>query len=80
MAHKQLYITRGRRRKSIPRGAVLIYDEIEEIRASKGRRSNFPNDKFKHKFKTRGTKIYGLPDGSLLVIGPKPLWDMFEYN
>lgn len=63
----------------VPRGAVLIYDNIEEIKASKGRGSNWPGEKFVHKFKGRGSKIYGLPNGQLLVIGKVPLWDTFEY-
>lgn len=75
---KRLGITGGRRR--VPKGAVLIYDDIEEIKARKGSRSNWPKERFVHKFTVRGSKIYGLPDGSLLVVGRNPLWDMFEYD
>lgn len=64
----------------VPRGAVLIYTDIEEIKATKGKTSNWPGEKFVHKFTQRGSKIYGLPNGQLLVVGPRPLWDMFEYT
>lgn len=77
---KRLYVTEGRKRKSVPRGAVLIYDDIEEIKATKGSDSLWPRGKFVHKFKKRGSKIYGLPDGSLLIVGDNPLWDVFEYD
>jgi hypothetical protein len=63
----------------VPRGAVLIYDDIEEIKASKGSNSNWPGEKFVHKFAKRRNKIYGLPNGQLLIVGPRPLWDMFNY-
>lgn len=76
---KRLYLS-GRGKPRVPKNAVLIYDDIEEIRARKGRMSNWPREYFKHEFKIRGSKIYGLPDGSLLVVGKKPLWDMFEYE
>lgn len=75
---KRLYKS-GRGSTRVPKGAVLIYDEIEEIKARKGVKSNWPREFFKHKFVKRGSKIYGLPDGSLLVVGSRPLWDMFEY-
>jgi hypothetical protein len=69
----------GKGSVKIPRGAVLIYDDIEEIKATKGRSSNWPGEKFIHKFKKSGSKIYGLPNGQLLVVGPRPLWDIFNY-
>lgn len=78
MAPRRLHKS-GSGRTRVPKGAVLIYDDIEEIRARKGTSSNWPKEYFKHKFTKRGTKIYGLPDGSLLVMGPRPLWDIFEY-
>lgn len=79
MAPRRLHVS-GRGGRSIPKGAVLIYDDIEEIRARKGRQSNWPREYFKHKFTVRGSKIYGLPDGSLLIVGNRPLWDMFDYS
>ena len=69
----------GRGSSKVPKGAVLIYDDLEEIRAKKGGKSNWPGEKFKHKFAKRRTKVYGLPNGQLLVIGPRPLWDIFNY-
>lgn len=69
----------GRGNVKVPKGAVLIYDDIEEIKATKGKSSNWPGEKFIHKFGKRGSKIYGLPNGNLLVVGPRPLWDTFEY-
>lgn len=69
----------GRGSTKVPKGAVLIYEDIEEIKARKGRKSNWPKEFFKHKFEKRGSKIYGLPNGQLLVVGPRPLWDIFEY-
>ncbi len=75
---RRLYVTKGGG-GYVPKDAVLIYDEIEEIKARKGRNSNWPNEYFVHKFKRREGKIYGLPDGSLLITAPYPLWDIFEY-
>ncbi|MEM4360104.1 MAG: hypothetical protein QXT45_06210 [Candidatus Bilamarchaeaceae archaeon] len=75
---RRLYVVKGK--QTVPRGAVLIYDDIEEIRARKGSGSNWPHEYFKHKFTVRGSKIYGLPNGSLLIVGRKPLWDIFEYD
>jgi len=69
----------GRGGMSIPGRAVLIYDQIEEIKATKGGNSNWPGEKFIHKFKKGKGKIYGLPSGALLIVAPYPLWDMFDY-
>lgn len=75
---KRLYKS-GNGSVKVPKGAVLIYDDIEEIRARKGRKSNWPKEFFKHKFTKRGSKIYGLPNGQILIVGSKPLWDVFGY-
>lgn len=69
----------GRGSTRVPKGAVLIYDEMEEIRARKGQKSNWPGQPFKHKSTRVRTKIYGLPNGQLLVTASYPLWDMFYY-
>jgi hypothetical protein len=69
----------GKGSTKAPKGALLIYDDIEEIKARKGRKSNWPRGYFKHKFTLRGSKIYGLPNGQLLIVGNKPLWDVFDY-
>lgn len=76
---KRLHVS-GRGGRRVPKGAVLIYDEIEEIKARKGSHSNWPNEFFKHKFVKGKGKIYGMPDGSLLIVAPYPLWDLFEYS
>jgi len=75
---KRLYRS-GKGSTKVPRGAVLIYDEMEEVRARKGKKSNWPGEKFKHKSTNRRTKVYGLPNGQLLVVASYPLWDMFDY-
>lgn len=69
----------GKGSVKVPKGAVLIYDDLEEIRARKGSQSNWPKEYFKHNFTKRRTKVYGLPNGNLLVVGPRPLWDIFNY-
>ncbi|MBT9168124.1 MAG: hypothetical protein DDT19_01469 [Syntrophomonadaceae bacterium] len=61
---------------------VKIYDNILSIEAEKGKDSLWPNDKFRHDFKSsKGkAKIYGLSDGSLLIKGNKKLWGNFNYK
>lgn len=66
-------------RPNPPKGAVKIYQNVLEIRAEKGKESNWPFELFEHKF-TKGATLYGLPDGSLLIIGNKPLHKVFEYS
>ena len=78
MESKRLYKS-GKGSTKVPRGAVLIYEDIEEIRATKGRQSNWPGEPFKHKFTKRKTKVYGLPNGQILIVATKPLWDIFQY-
>jgi hypothetical protein len=69
------------KRPKIPHDAVEIYGCIIEIRAEKSGKSNFPKELFKHQFKGKSkAKIYGLPDGTLLIAGERPLWKMFEYT
>jgi hypothetical protein len=55
-------------RKTNPgKGTILIYDKVTRIEATKGRSSLYPGQKFYHKFKRPYPKMYGLPDGSLLI-------------
>ena len=61
-------------------GAEEIYDEILAIEAKKGKKSNFPDDLFRHDFNGSKASIHGLKDGSLLIkskIGKK-LWKNFN--
>lgn len=64
-----------------PKGAVKIYDKIEAIEAQKGKGSLWPDEYFRHDFKKDKTQasVYGMPDGSLMIKGKKPLWKNFNY-
>lgn len=63
--------------RNAPRGGVVIYDRLVELRAVKGWRSHYPRQPFKHRF-TSPAKVIGLPDGSVLLRGPRPLWQRVE--
>jgi hypothetical protein len=65
-----------------PADMVEIYDNILAIEAKKGSKSLFQNERFRHDFdlKKGKAKIYGLPDGSLLIKGNKKLWRKFNYD
>lgn len=68
-------------KKKNPPTATDIYDNILAIEAVKGKRSLWPNEKFRHDFK-QGGKIIGLSDGSLLIKPKKKdgkLWKNFDY-
>ena len=62
---------------------VKIYDNVIEIKAKKGKDSNFPNNKFKHSFSSKSkVEVYGNPDGSLTLKSKngKRLWKRFKYD
>ena len=65
-------------KKNPPSGATEIYGKILAIEAQKGDKSTFPGERFRHNFKP-GSKIFGLPDGSILIKGKKKLWRKFKY-
>jgi len=65
-------------KKNPPVGATEIYGKIIAIEAQKGPNSTFPKENFRHEFKP-GSKIFGLPDGSVLIKGNKKLWKKFKY-
>jgi len=68
---------------NLPKRVVEIYDKILAIEARKGKKSNWPNGKFRHDFsKSVKSKIYGLEDGSILIkpASKKKLWKEFDYK
>lgn len=72
------YLARRRLNPKQSKG-VLIYDCVTRIEAVKGKGSLYNGDRFYHDFE-KGAKAYGLPDGSILIKGPKPLWSMVEQD
>ena len=64
-----------------PSDAVKIYENAIQIKAEKHTDSLWPKELFKHDFK-KGSNVcvYGLPDGTILLIGNKPLWKWFGYE
>lgn len=73
---KKLRTPLSRKRKNPP---VEIYGQVLRIEAKKGNNSLYPKEEFYHDFpKNTKAKILGLPDGSLLIKGKKPLWRKFK--
>ena len=69
------------KKPAVPKEAVRLYSNIVEIKAKKGDDSLWPDEYFKHEFKESSkAEVYGLKDGSLLIVGHKPLWKWFEYG
>lgn len=61
------------------KGAKLIGTDclaVEYMDIPKAKREGIknPTTPWRHDFKVKGTKIWGLPDGRVLLDGPKPLW------
>lgn len=50
---------------------VEIYGGVVAIMARKGKGSKYPGKLFEHRFASR-PKMYGLPDGSLLITHRRP--------
>lgn len=60
----------------------LIYDSILAIEATKGKKSLWGKEKFRHKFTSKDAAVYGLKDGSLLIKSRtgKRLWKSIKYD
>lgn len=74
---------RTRRNCNPRKGGVEIYSNILAIEARKGKGSLWPNEKFRHGFKSKSeATVYGLPDGSLHIKSKagKRLWKKFKYK
>ncbi len=73
------YLDKKRKRNPMI-NAVEIYSNIQSIDAVKGHNSLWPREQFRHKFKP-GAKIYGLPNGDILIHSTKGrrLWKKFKY-
>lgn len=81
---KKYFILRDREEKfnkNPKEEATEIYGDILAIEAKKGKRSLWPNELFRHDFKKKGSKIFGLKDGSILIKPKKGkrLWKNFDY-
>lgn len=66
---------KAKRPKKNPRQKPsLIYGDVKSIIASGNTtRGIKPTDVFEHKF-GKGAKIFGMPDGTLRIVGKKKLW------
>ena len=72
----------GAFKKNPPRSSgTVIYDRITAIEATKGKKSLWPEEDFRHDFKDGG-QVVGLPNGDLLIkkTKGKKLWKNFEYG
>jgi len=65
--------------KNILRHAKIIGTDclaVEYMDTPKAKREGVrnPDRPWRHDFKVKGIKVWGLKDGSVLLVGPKPLW------
>lgn len=63
----------------VPHGAVKIGDRVTQVEyydvgKAKAEGLKNPNLPWRHDYKEKSAKIYGLPDGSVLIKGKKKLW------
>jgi len=63
----------------LPPGSKRIYAEVQRIWCRKGRDSHYAGKQFEHTFRTK-PELWGLPDGSLLIISRqgKRLWGEYR--
>lgn len=62
---------------------TIIYDKITAIEATKGDKSLWPKEDFRHSFKNNSAaEVLGNPDGSILIKSKKGkrLWKSIEYG
>lgn len=64
-----------------PGKPIEIYNNILAIEAAKGDSSLWPGEKFRHNFSSKKgrAKVFGMPDGSIVIKGKKKLWKKFDY-
>lgn len=62
-------------RRNQPKG-TLLYNSVLEVRARKDYHPQYKGQRFFHRFKNPYPKVYGLPNGDLLITsgGKKRLW------
>jgi hypothetical protein len=72
---------RNLREDDFPRGTKVIYDRLINIEVKTRPESHYPDQFFRHKF-PKGTKVYGLPDGSILIRSDtdERLWDEIDFR
>jgi hypothetical protein len=62
-----------------PKGAVLIGERVKQVEyydvnKAKAEGLRNPNLPWRHDYKEKSAKVFGLPDGSVLIKGKKKLW------
>ena len=59
------------------KGMVEIYGQALETHAVKGSNSKYAGEPFVHEWEKKGTKIYGLPAGTIMIL---PDGDEYELS